>query len=73
MTNAFSELFSHVRSGEKVLLSVATEIKVIFLWTYSCVRYCVRHFRTFVSFSEKWQWVCYYYIKQFCPPHVSQW
>lgn len=66
MTNLLSELlFSHVRSGGKSLWSVAIGIKLIFLWTYSCGRYCVRHFCTFISYSQNWQWICSYYIKQF--------
>lgn len=42
MTDLPSELlFFHVRSEEKYLLSVAVEIKLVFLQTFSCVRCCV--------------------------------
>ena len=42
MTDLPSELlFFHVRNNEKYLLSVAVEIKLVFLQNFSCVRCCV--------------------------------
>ena len=39
--------------------------RLLFLWNCCSVWYCVRHFHTFVSLSENWQWMCYSCIKQF--------
>ena len=72
MTNLLSELCFPIWEVKESLHGMR-QFRLIFLWSCCSVRYCVRHFHTFVSFSVNWQWICYPYIKHFRNEKTQKW
>ena len=72
MTNLLSELCFPIWEVKESLHGM-WQFRLIFLWSCCSVRYCVRHFHTFVSFSVNWQWICYPYIKHFRNEKTQKW